>query len=259
MFAPVKFEINSSLITQIGGCYGAIHKKKNDFGERQPAGRVIIVHGTQHYSPLEERINIISHAIGLVFSIVALLLMLLRSSASGDLLRIVSAAMFGASLIALYAASTLYHSARDPKVRSRLRINDHATIYILIAGTYTPFTLVTLHGWIGWTFFCITWGMALTGVILKLFFTGKYHRLSTLMYVFMGWIIIFAIKPLMNGLPPGGITWLFAGGVAYTTGAVLYTIDKIKFNHAIFHLFVLLGSACHFVAVYSYVLPWESN
>jgi hemolysin III len=213
------------------------------------------MYDTQHYSPLEERTNIISHAIGLVLSCIALLLMLVRAGRSGEVLPIVSAAIFGISLIALYTASTLYHSARDPKVRSRLRINDHATIYILIAGTYTPFTLITLHGWIGWTIFGISWGMALTGVILKLFFTGKYHLLSTLMYVCMGWIIIFAIKPLINNLPSAGVTWLFAGGVAYTTGAVLYSIEKLHFNHAIFHLFVLLGSACHFVAVYFYVLP----
>jgi hemolysin III len=210
---------------------------------------------TNHYSPAEEMTNIISHAIGLVFSVVGLVLMLIRADASGDALHIVSAAIFGASLIALYAASTFYHSAKDPKLRSRLRIVDHATIYILIAGTYTPFTLVTLDGWIGWTIFGVSWAMALTGVILKLFFTGKYNLLSTLMYVFMGWIIIFAIKPLVSSLPPGGVSWLFAGGLAYTAGAVLYSIKKIKFNHAIFHLFVLLGSVCHFVSVYFYVLP----
>lgn len=213
--------------------------------------------GTQHYSPAEEKTNIISHAIGLLFSIVGLLLMLLRAGGSGDVMRIVGAAIFGASLIALYAASTLYHSARDPKVRSRLRINDHAAIYILIAGTYTPFMLVTLHGWIGWTMFGVAWGMALTGVILKLFFTGRYNVLSTLMYVVMGWIIIFAIKPLMNNLSSAGVAWLLAGGIAYTMGAALYGIKKIHFNHAIFHLFVLLGSFCHFIAVYSYVLPWD--
>lgn len=209
---------------------------------------------TNHYSPAEEMTNIISHAIGLAFSVVGLVLMLIRADASGDALHIVSAAIFGASLIALYAASTFYHSAKNPKLRYRLRIVDHATIYILIAGTYTPFTLVTLDGWIGWTIFAVSWGMALTGVILKLFFTGKYNLLSTLMYVFMGWIIIFAINPLMNSLPPGGVFWLFAGGLSYTTGAVLYSIKKIKFNHAIFHLFVLLGSVCHFASVYFYVL-----
>lgn len=198
--------------------------------------------------------NVISHAVGLLLSIVGLLLMLLRAGGSGDVLRIISAAIFGAGLIALYAASTLYHSAKDPKTRSRLRVNDHATIYILIAGTYTPITLVTLNGWIGWTLFGITWAMALTGVVLKLFFTGRYHLLSTLMYVFMGWIIIFAVKPLMDSLPFAGLAWLLAGGIAYTTGAILYSIEKIHFNHAVFHLFVLLGSFCHFVAVYDYVL-----
>ena len=210
---------------------------------------------TNHYSPLEEKTNIISHVIGLVLSVIALLLMLFRASTSGSILHIISAGIFGASLIALYAASTFYHSAKDPKRRSRLRVNDHATIYILIAGTYTPFTLITLHGWVGWTIFGVSWGMAASGVILKLFFTGRFNALSTLMYVFMGWIIIFAIKPLVNSLSSEGLFWLVAGGVAYTVGAVIYSIKKIHFNHAIFHLFVLLGSFCHFVSVYFYVLP----
>lgn len=207
-----------------------------------------------HYSPLEEKTNIISHAIGLGFSVVALVLLVVRASLYGNGWHIVSASIFGASLISLYAASTFYHSAKDPKLRARLRIIDHATIYVLIAGTYTPFTLVTLNGWIGWLIFGASWGMALTGIILKLFFTGKYNVLSTLMYVFMGWIIVFAITPLINNLSTEGLFWLFAGGVAYTTGAILYSIKKIKFNHAIFHMFVLLGSFCHFVSVYCYVL-----
>ena len=178
-----------------------------------------------------------------------------RASGSGNILHIISAGIFGLSLVALYAASTFYHSAKDPKKRARLRINDHATIYILIAGTYTPFTLVTLSGWVGWTVFGITWSMAIGGVILKLFFTGRYNVLSTLMYVLMGWIIIFVLKPLHNSLAPDGLFWLVLGGVVYTVGAVIYSIKKIPFNHAIFHLFVLLGSFCHFVSVYFYVLP----
>jgi hemolysin III len=132
---------------------------------------------------------------------------------------------------------------------------DHATIYVLIAGTYTPFTLVTLNGWVGWTIFGVSWAMALTGITLKLFFTGRYDLFSTLMYVFMGWIVVFAIKPLINSLSAEGLWWLMAGGLAYTVGAILYSIKKIKFNHAIFHMFVLLGSFCHFVSVYWYVLP----
>jgi hemolysin III len=209
---------------------------------------------TNFYSPLEEKTNIISHTIGLILSVIALFLMLVRANGSGNILYIVSAGIFGLSMIALYSASTLYHRAKDPKVRARLRINDHATIYILIAGTYTPFTLITLNGWVGWTVFAVSWGMAITGVILKLFFTGRFSVLSTLMYVFMGWIVIFAIKPLVNNLSSAGLFWLFAGGIAYTTGAVIYSIEKIKFNHAIFHLFVLLGSFCHFISVYFYVL-----
>jgi hemolysin III len=213
--------------------------------------------GLKHYTPLEEKTNIISHAIGLVLSIAALVLLVLRASLYGNAWHIVSASIFGFSLISLYAASTCYHSATDPKRRSRLRVIDHATIYVLIAGTYTPFTLVTLNGSIGWVIFGASWGMAIAGITLKLFFTGKYNVLSTLMYVFMGWIIVFAITPLINSLSTEGLFWLFAGGVAYTTGAIIYSIKKIKFNHAIFHLFVLLGSFCHFVSVYFYVLPGE--
>jgi hemolysin III len=182
-------------------------------------------------------------------------LLVLHASKYGDAWHIVSFGIFGASLIILFAASTIYHSAKDPLSRARLRIVDHASIYILIAGTYTPFTLVTLNGPIGWSIFAITWGMALSGIVLKLFFTGRYELISTLMYVFMGWIIVFAISPLIDRLSSDGLFWLVAGGIAYTVGAILYGIKKIKFNHAIFHVFVLIGAFCHFVAVYFYVLP----
>ena len=207
------------------------------------------------YSPAEERVNISSHAIGLLLSVAALALLVVRASSNGDAWHIVSFSIFGISLIILFAASTIYHSSRDPALRARLRVVDHASIYVLIAGTYTPFTLVTLNGTIGWTIFGITWGMALIGIVLKLFFTGRYEKVSTLMYVFMGWIIVFAIGPLIDNLSPDGLSWLVAGGIAYTVGAILYGIKQIKFNHAIFHVFVLVGAFCHFVAVYFYVLP----
>lgn len=209
----------------------------------------------KQYSPGEEKTNIISHAIGLAMSIVALVLLIVRASLYGDILQLISVSIFGVSLIALYAASTFYHSAKDPGLRARMRIIDHATIYVLIAGTYTPLTLISLGGSVGWIIFSASWAMAVTGISLKVFFTGKFDLVSTMMYVFMGWIIVFAIKPLMDNLSSEGLFWLFAGGVAYTTGAVLYSIKKIPFNHAIFHLFVLLGSFCHFVSVYFYVLP----
>jgi len=204
---------------------------------------------------MEEKINIVSHAIGFVLSMVALVLLIARAMQYGNAWHIVSFSIFGFSLMILYAASTIYHSAQSVALRSRLNIFDHASIYVLIAGTYTPFTLVTLNGSTGWVLFGISWGLALTGLILKLFFTGKYNIISTIMYVFMGWIIVFAIKPLIHQLPLNGLLWLFAGGISYTIGAILYSIDKIKFNHAIFHLLVLFGSFCHFMSVFFYVLP----
>ena len=174
------------------------------------------IEGIKYYSPIEEKINIISHATGFILSIVAFVLLVMRASLHGDVWQIVSFSIFGASLIILYGASTLYHSAKKPVLRNKLNIIDHASIYILIAGTYTPFTLVTLKGTIGWVIFGISWGLALTGIILKLFFTGKYDLISTIMYVFMGWVIVFAIKPLIHHLPLEGLLWLFAGGISYT-------------------------------------------
>ena len=215
------------------------------------------VEGIKHYSPREEITNIISHAIGFILSIVALVLLVTHANKYGNIVHIVSFGIFGVSLIILYGASTFYHSTKKPELRNRLRVFDHASIYVLIAGSYTPFTLVTLKGPLGWSILGIAWGMALTGIILKLFLTGKYKLISTLMYVFMGWIIIFAIKPVINNLSSEGLLWLVAGGMSYTIGAIIYSIKKIKFNHAIFHLFVLAGSACHFVSVFYYVLPVE--
>lgn len=210
------------------------------------------------YEPLEEKFNIISHAIGFGLSILGLILLILRANELGEIRHLVSFSIFGASMVLLYAASTLYHSSRSHVTRYRLNILDHASIYILIAGTYTPFALVTLSGTTGWVIFGVIWSMALTGVILKLFYTGKYQILSTVMYVIMGWIIVFAIKPLLENLPVEGLWWLVAGGISYTLGAILFSIDRIKFNHAIFHLFVLFGSFSHFLSIYFYVLPGKS-
>lgn len=208
-----------------------------------------------YYDPKEEKFNVISHAVGLVLSIVALVLLVVFSSIYGSAWHIVSFSIYGASLILLYSASTFYHYVQSPKLRHRLNIFDHSAIYVLIAGTYTPFTLVVLNGWVGWTIFGVSWGLALAGIILKLFFTGKYDKISTFAYVLMGWVVIFAIKPLVHNLPFEGLMWLLAGGIFYTVGAVLYSIKTLKFNHAIFHVFVLVGSFAHFIAVFFYVLP----
>ena len=207
------------------------------------------------YPPAEERLNILSHATGLVLSMVGLVFLVSRAATLGTTMHVVSFAIFGASLVLLYASSTIYHSSTDPAARIRLRTVDHAAIYILIAGSYTPFTLVVLHGTVGWIMFAASWGMAAIGIVLKLFFTGRFNLISTLMYVFMGWVIVFAIKPLAAALSSDGIFWLIAGGLSYTLGAAIYAIKKIPFGHAVFHFFVLGGSACHFVAVYFYILP----
>lgn len=207
------------------------------------------------YNTKEERLNVISHAIGLVLSIVALVLLIVYSSKYGTTKHIVSFSIYGVSLIVLYSASTFYHYSKTPKLRQRLNIFDHASIYVLIAGTYTPFTLVVLTGWVGWTIFGLAWGLAIIGIVLKLFYTGKYDKISTIAYVLMGWLIIFALNPLINNFPFKGLIWLLAGGLFYTFGALLYLMKSIKYNHAIFHIFVLLGSFSHFVAVFFYVLP----
>jgi hemolysin III len=209
---------------------------------------------TSQYSALEESINVSSHALGFVLSIIALGALLFRSLPGGDILKIASAAIFGCALVLTYATSTIYHSNRSPLQRSRMRIMDHACIYLLIAGTYTPFVLIVLQGFIGWTIFGISWGMAITGITLKIFFTGRYRLLSTLMYLFMGWLIVFAIVPLIEKMPVIGMRWLVAGGLAYSIGAILYAIRKIPLNHAIFHVFTMVGSICHFIAVYRYVI-----
>ena len=206
------------------------------------------------YSPAEEMVNVISHGLGALLGIAGTSLMVTFASLRGNAWHIVSFAIFGSSMVILFAASTAYHASRKPDLRRRLKVVDHAAIYVLIAGTYTPFTFVTLQGAVGWVIFGITWGLALAGIILKLFFTGRFNIVSTAMYVAMGWLIVFFIKPLVHNLPFEGLMWLVAGGVSYTVGAVLYSIKKIPFNHALFHLFVLGGAFCHFWAVFFYVL-----
>ena len=207
------------------------------------------------YSDKEEKYNVISHGIGFVLSVIALILMLVTSLKNGGPRHIISAFVFGLSLLMLYAASTLYHNTKKEKLRARLNIFDHASIYVLIAGTYTPFLLISLNNTLGYRLFGLIWVIALAGIIIKLFYFGKYKILSTIMYVLMGWIIVLVINPLAEVVADNGIYWLFAGGIAYTIGAVLFSLNKLKMNHAVFHIFVLLGSIFHFISIYWYVLP----
>ena len=205
------------------------------------------------YSKREEQLNIFTHGFGLLLSIAGLPFLILKAIDFQGFWKSASLYIFGISLIVLYAASTFYHAAKEAKKRRKLNIFDHCAIFILIAGTYTPFTLISLEGTLGWVLFGLTWGFALVGIVLKLFYTGKYDKLSTIMYVLMGWQIVFAIKPLMDNFPTKGLNLLFMGGVFYTVGALLYSIKKLPFNHAIFHVFVVLGSLSHFFSILFYI------
>ena len=204
---------------------------------------------------LEEIFNSITHGIGALTSIAGLVLLIVFSSIYGSLNHIISCTIFGFTLVLLYTASTLYHSFRKPNLKHVLKILDHSSIYALIAGTYTPFMLVTVRGILGWSIFAVVWSLTLIGVIFKIFFVHRFKIFSTIAYLLMGWVIIFAIKPLFLTLQAGGLVLLICGGLAYTLGTVFYAWKKIPFNHAIWHLFVLAGSACHFFAVMFYVIP----
>ena len=204
-----------------------------------------------HYPKKEEFLNILSHGFGLLLSVIAFPFLLIKAMGFNGFWKPASFLIYGVSMIVLYAASTLYHAAKNPKKRRKLNILDHAAIYVLIAGSYSPFCLVALDSKLGWYMFVFVWMFALAGVILKLFFTGKFDKLSTALYLLMGWQVVIFIKPLMASLSTEGLYYLFAGGVFYSVGAVLYSIKKLPYNHAIFHVFVLLGSLSHFLAIYN--------
>lgn len=206
------------------------------------------------YSQSEERLNIWTHAFGALASVIAIVALFLKCLSNDDTLQIISTMVYGFSMLVLYLASTFYHAATDITKRKKLKTLDHIAIYYLIAGTYTPFVLIVLKGELGWVIFAVVWSVAAFGTLLKLKFTGRFKLLSTLLYVAMGWIIIFAINPLVEKLSPAGLQWLMAGGAAYTLGAVLYIFKKIEYTHAIFHVMVLVGSFCHFWAIYYYVI-----
>ncbi|WP_018247317.1 PAQR family membrane homeostasis protein TrhA [Orenia marismortui] len=202
----------------------------------------------------EEITNAILHGVGLGLSIAALVVLVVLASIFGDAWYIVSFSIYGATLIMLYLSSTLYHSFPQGKVKNIFRIFDHSSIYLLIAGTYTPLTLISLRGALGWSIFGIVWAIALLGVIFKVFYTGRFGIFSTILYIAMGWLVIVAIKPLLSVLTTASIVFLVVGGSLYTIGTIFYAVDKIRYNHAIWHLFVLGGSICHFFTIL-FLLP----
>ncbi|MGB3182109.1 MAG: hemolysin III family protein [Cyclobacteriaceae bacterium] len=203
----------------------------------------------------EEIANSVTHGIGVGLSIAGLAVMLVLAIVNGDAWHVASVSIYGASLVTLYLASTLYHSVLKPKAKRQLKILDHAAIYVLIAGTYTPFMLVNLRGPWGWSLLGTVWGLAIAGIIFKIFFIGRFERLSLAIYLLMGWSCVVAAKPMITEIPTGGLIWLGVGGVCYSLGVIFYRWDMLKYNHAIWHLFVLAGSICHYFAILLYVLP----
>jgi hemolysin III len=197
----------------------------------------------------EELANALTHGAGLVASAAGAAILVTVAVFRGDVWAVFSSAVFGATLVLLYAASTLYHAARTPRVKARLQVFDHCAIYLLIAGTYTPFTLLGLRGGFGWTLLAVAWVFAAAGVVFKLFFTGRFPRLSTALYLGMGWMAIVAAKPMLERFPLSTLLWIVAGGLAYTGGTVFYHSRRIPYAHAIWHLFVIAGSVCHYFAV----------
>jgi hemolysin III len=206
-----------------------------------------------NFSPREELANSLTHGLGAVLAVAALAVLVVFSARHGTAWHVVSCSVYGASMVALYLASTLYHGVTNPRAKQVFHTLDHVAIYLLIAGTYTPFTLLTLKGGWGWTIFGIEWGLALAGIIYKVFFyTHKHRGVSTAIYLAMGWLAIIAIKPLLASLPTGGLIWLGIGGLSYSLGVIFYLWDRLPFAHVIWHLFVLGGSISHFFAIYLY-------
>jgi hemolysin III len=181
-----------------------------------------------------------------------------RATLYGNEWHIVSSAIFGSTLVLMYMASTLFHSIPLPRAKHILRVIDHVSIYFLIAGTYTPFALVTLHGVWGWWMFGFTWGLALFGAVFKIFYTGRFEKLSLIIYLGMGWCMVVAIKPLLHALPTGGLLLILAGGLSYTGGVAFYVFERMRYHHAVWHVFVLGGSLFHYFAVLFYVVPGAS-
>ncbi len=203
----------------------------------------------------EELAHSLTHGLGLALGIAAQVIMIVFAAQRGTAVHVVACTIYGTTLILLYGASTLYHGLPPGRAKRVAGILDHAAIFVLIAGTYTPFTLVTLQGGLGWTLFGITWGVALAGVLLEAISRGRFRRVQLGLYLLMGWMVVLAIKPLARGLDTGGLALLVAGGLAYTLGVVFYVWRSLPFHHAVWHVFVLAGSACHFFCVLFYVIP----
>ncbi len=205
------------------------------------------------YTPTEEIFHGITHGIGAALSIAGLVILVVLAVQMGDVWRIVSFSIYGGSLTLLYLASTLYHSFQDERLKRFFRHFDHLSIFLLIAGTYTPVTLISLRGAWGWTLFALIWGFAVSGIVYELLFLGRYKWITMSIYLGMGWLAVVAIKPMLTMVPRGLFWWLLAGGLCYTGGVFFYAREKMRYHHVLWHLFVLFGSACHFLGFFFYL------
>ncbi len=206
------------------------------------------------FSLIEEIWHAITHGVGLALSIAALTIMVAYSSQSGSVISVLASILFGTTLIILYGSSTLYHAITHHDIKKRFQQFDHASIYILIAGSYTHVTLISLGNTLGYTLFGVVWGTSLIGIYLKFAYPGRFEKLSLILYLLLGWMIVIAVKPLMGVMAPGGLWLLLSGGLLYTFGVIFYVWDNLPFNHTIWHLFVMGGSICHFLMVVLYVI-----
>lgn len=214
----------------------------------------MVVTGPDH-NLREEFANCITHGVGLTLSLAGAVLLVALAVLRGTAWHVVTLSIYAGCLVSLYASSTIYHACRGEKIKRIFRIADHAAIYLLIAGTYTPFTLVNMRGGWGWTLFATVWTLTVIGILWKVFFLGRYEIVSILLYVAMGWMAVVAIKPLLLMVPLGGVIWLFVGGSFYSTGLIFFASRRIPYAHAVWHVFVMAGSLCHYIAVMRYVLP----
>lgn len=217
----------------------------------KPAARPVTLQAIE-----EEIANGVTHGLGLLLSIVGLYALVALTSAYGNAWHVVGCTVYGASLVLLYGVSTLYHGLQNATWKRVLRRVDHIAIFLLIAGTYTPFTLVNLRGPFGWTLFGLVWGLAVLGIVFKLVWGHRLEWLSLALYLTMGWICVIAAKPIIEAIPTNGLLWLLAGGLCYTAGTIFYALNhSVRYFHAVWHIFVLAGSALHFGAVFYYVVP----
>jgi len=218
-------------------------------GERKEKQRIV-----REYTLGEEIANSVIHGLGIGLSVAALVILVAFATLSGDPYKLASAIVYGVALVLEYTASTLYHSFPQPKVKHLFKIFDHCGIYLLIAGTYTPFCLVTLREANGWTLFFVIWGLAIAGIAMEAFWTYRPRWLSALVYLAMGWMVVVSMGPLVDNLDPAGVWLLVAGGLAYTIGTIFYVMKSVKYMHAVWHVWVLAGSTLHFLAVLLYVI-----